>query len=49
VRDPETAVLDGECEAMCYFFAHLHEARFGDRPHTGSGISRESGGNRDGR
>ncbi|NUP63519.1 MAG: DUF4240 domain-containing protein [Nonomuraea sp.] len=42
VRDPEMAVLDGECEAMCYFFAHLHAARFGSFPDTGSAISRES-------
>jgi hypothetical protein len=41
-RDPEMAVMDAECEDMCYFFAHLHHARFGDFPRTGSGISRES-------
>ena len=43
--DPAVAVLDAECEAMCYFFAHLHDERFGERPDTGSGISRESGFN----
>jgi hypothetical protein len=42
VRDPEMAVLDAECEEMCYFFAHLHRERFGDFPETGSGITRES-------
>jgi NAD-dependent dihydropyrimidine dehydrogenase PreA subunit len=42
VRDPEMAVLDADCEQMCYFFAHLHNERFGDYPETGSGISRES-------
>lgn len=42
VRDPELAVLDGECERMCYFFAHLHDERFGSFPDTGSEISRES-------
>jgi len=40
--DPAVAVLDGECEGMCYFFAHLHKERFGGWPDTGSGISRES-------
>ncbi|MEH0970443.1 DUF4240 domain-containing protein [Micromonospora sp. CPCC 205546] len=40
--DPRVAVPDGECEAMCYFFAHLHRERFGGWPETGSGISRES-------
>ncbi|MFE0590858.1 DUF4240 domain-containing protein [Micromonospora echinospora] len=45
---PAMAVMDAECEAMCYFFAHLHDERFGDYPDTGSGISRESGGNPDG-
>ncbi|MGK5521124.1 hypothetical protein ACSNN9_17440 [Micromonospora sp. URMC 107] len=40
--DPTMAVTDGECEAMCHFFAHLHEERFGGWPDTGSGISRES-------
>ncbi|PRX99689.1 DUF4240 domain-containing protein [Allonocardiopsis opalescens] len=41
-RDPRMAVLDAECERMCYFFAHLHNSRFGRFPDTGSGISRES-------
>ena len=40
--DPEVAVLDAECEEMCYFFAHLYRERFGEFPQTGSGISRES-------
>ncbi|WP_433389331.1 DUF4240 domain-containing protein [Micromonospora sp. KLBMP9576] len=40
--DPAMAVPDGECEGMCYFFANLHEERFGGWPETGSGISRES-------
>jgi hypothetical protein len=43
--NPEMAVPDDECEEMCYFFAHLHQERFGDFPETGSGISRESGEN----
>ncbi|WP_449066469.1 DUF4240 domain-containing protein [Planomonospora algeriensis] len=41
-EDPEKAVLDAECERMCYFFAHLHFERHGAFPDTGSGISRES-------
>jgi hypothetical protein len=40
--DPRVAVLDGELEAMCYFFAHLHDKKYGAWPETGSGISRES-------
>ncbi|TDD91067.1 DUF4240 domain-containing protein [Actinomadura darangshiensis] len=40
--DPRLAVLDADCEPMCYFFAHLHHERFGTFPDTGSGISRES-------
>lgn len=43
--DPTIAVLDAECERMCYFFAHLHNERFGGYPQTGSGISRESTSN----
>ncbi|MFE2751808.1 DUF4240 domain-containing protein [Actinosynnema sp. NPDC059335] len=45
VRDPGVAVVDAECEEFCYFFAHLHDRRFGGFPETGSGISRESGSN----
>ncbi len=41
-EDPKKAVLDAECEEMCYFFAHLHRERHGAFPKTGSGISRES-------
>ncbi|TDC37986.1 DUF4240 domain-containing protein [Micromonospora sp. KC213] len=40
--DPTMAVVDADCEQMCYFFAHLHAERFGDWSDTGSGISRES-------
>ncbi|MER7441538.1 DUF4240 domain-containing protein [Micromonospora avicenniae] len=46
--DPAVAVLDAECESMCYFFAHLHQERFGSWPETGSGISRGSVSNRAG-
>jgi hypothetical protein len=41
-RDPSKAVVDAECEEMCYLPAHVHEQRFGDYPDTGSTISRES-------
>ncbi|MEV4654992.1 DUF4240 domain-containing protein [Micromonospora sp. NPDC049301] len=43
--DPALALPDAECESICYFFAHLHNDRFGAWPETGSGISRESFGN----
>ena len=43
--DPTVAVLDAECESMCYFFAHLHNDRYGNWPETDSGISRESTSN----
>ncbi|MGW5581978.1 DUF4240 domain-containing protein [Micromonospora chokoriensis] len=43
--DPAMALPDAECESMCYFFAHLHNDRFGSWPETGSSISRESFGN----
>ncbi|MBB4743203.1 hypothetical protein BJY16_006662 [Actinoplanes octamycinicus] len=46
--NPAMAVMDAEWEEMCYFFAHLHDKRFGGFPETGSGISRESGRNPEG-
>ncbi|WP_141582202.1 DUF4240 domain-containing protein [Actinomadura sp. WMMA1423] len=46
--DPRVAILDADCESMCYFFAHVHHERFGTFPDTGSGISRESCMNPDG-
>ncbi|AEV82561.1 hypothetical protein ACWT_1542 [Actinoplanes sp. SE50] len=46
--DPQKAVVDADCEAMCYLFANLHQERFGSWPETGSGISRESGSNSSG-
>lgn len=45
VADPTVAVLDAECESMCYFFAHLHNERHGAYPDLGSSISRESASN----
>ncbi|MFF5077147.1 DUF4240 domain-containing protein [Actinoplanes sp. NPDC000266] len=44
-RDPAVAVLDADCEEMCYFFTDLHQTRFGAALETGSVISRETGGN----
>ncbi|MEV0677663.1 DUF4240 domain-containing protein [Actinosynnema sp. NPDC050436] len=44
-RDPRVAVPDAECEALCYFFAHLHADLYGGFPGTGSGISRETATN----
>jgi hypothetical protein len=43
--DPCMAVMNAECEQMCYFFAHLYRKRLGQFPETRSGISRESGAN----
>jgi len=40
--DPQVAMLDAECEEMCYLLADLYRERFGEFPETGSGISRES-------
>ena len=37
---PSTAMMDLECEEMCYLSWHLHEEKFGAAP--ASGISRES-------
>lgn len=48
LRDPRMAVLDAECESMCYFFAWRYRDRYGDFPGTASGISRESGSNLNG-
>jgi hypothetical protein len=45
VANPQVAVLDAECESMCYFFAHLHNELFGSYPVTASGISRETASN----
>lgn len=42
VATPEAAAPDAECAAMGYFFAHLHNERFGSFPRTGGGITRES-------
>jgi hypothetical protein len=41
--DPDRAVVDAECEQMCYLSWHLYREKFGVVPP--SGISRESFGN----
>jgi hypothetical protein len=42
---PETALMDLECEEMCYLSWHLYCEKFGEMPP--SGISRESCSNKD--
>jgi hypothetical protein len=42
--DPDIAMMDLECEEMCYISLHLYEGKFGRMP--ASGISRESCQNR---
>ena len=37
---PSIAMMDLECEEMCYLSAHIYEEKFGEMPR--SGISRES-------
>jgi len=39
-EDPDLAVVDAECEQMCYISWHLYYERFGEMPP--SGISRET-------
>jgi hypothetical protein len=39
-RDPNKALMDLECEDICYLSFHLYEGKFGDMPE--SEISRES-------
>jgi hypothetical protein len=41
--NPDRAVVDAECEAMCYLSWHLYRERFGEVPP--SGISRETQAN----
>jgi hypothetical protein len=41
--EPDLAVTDAECEAMCYLSWHLHYDKFGEVPP--SGISRETQSN----
>jgi hypothetical protein len=41
--DPSKALMDFECEEMCYLSFHIYEEKFGEMPD--SGISRESGTN----
>ncbi len=43
---PPTALMDLECEEMCYLSWHLYREKFGDAP--ASGISRETCSNKAG-
>ena len=43
---PSVALMDLECEEMCYLSLHVHEEKFGEVPQ--SGISRESCSNKAG-
>lgn len=45
--NPRVAIMDAECEEMCYLACHVHEKRFGKWP-TQSKISRESCSNEKG-
>jgi hypothetical protein len=42
-KNPDRAVMDAECERMCYLSWHLYHDKFGEVPK--SGISRETGSN----
>jgi hypothetical protein len=42
--NPETALMDLECEEMCYLSWHLYQKKFGEVP--ASGICRESCSNK---
>ena len=44
--DPSVAIMDLECEEMCFLSWHLYREKFGEMPD--SGISRESGSNKAG-
>ncbi len=44
--NPDRAVMDAECEAMCYLSWHLYRDKFGEVPP--SGISRETQSNSEG-
>ena len=43
---PSVALMDLECEEMCYLSCHIHQEKFGEVPQ--SGISRESCSNKAG-
>jgi hypothetical protein len=44
--NPDRAVMDAECEVMCYLSWHLYRDKFGEVPP--SGISRETQSNSEG-
>lgn len=45
-QDPSKAIMDVECEDMCYLPYHVYLERFGEMPE--SGLSRESASNPEG-
>jgi hypothetical protein len=45
-NEPSRALMDLECEDMCYISFHVFAEKFGEMPH--SGISRETGSNKAG-
>jgi hypothetical protein len=45
-KDPSRAMMDVECEDMCYLSFHVFAEKFGDMPY--SDISRETGSNKAG-
>jgi hypothetical protein len=45
-KDPKLALMDLECEDMCYLSFHVYTDKFGEMPR--SDISRETGWNKDG-
>lgn len=46
ISEPSSAVMDAECEEICYISYHIYEEKFGELPP--SGISRETGSNKAG-
>jgi hypothetical protein len=45
-HDPSKAIMNAECEDLCYLPHHIYRERFGEGPK--SGISRESASNPEG-
>jgi hypothetical protein len=46
--NPEVAIIDAECEDMCYLPTHVYKERFGVFPVGDKAISRETGSNKAG-
>lgn len=43
--EPSVAIMDSECEELCYLTERIYEKRFGAKPESGTGFSRETGSN----